>query len=214
MAKTTLTKTNPDKEIVASINEIFTKFFGPKKDQDDEKKNNQNDEKKEDQNDKKKEDQNESSKYAKAIQELSFDEKIALCAYIGRRIKEFNDLFSAIANDLNAVPTTNFPDENALFSVKNTDTGEIIGGLSVRTETETTYSTASAKGRAQVLDALKAAGITDKYTNTKVVLDNKKLATDKENKILPDSVSNVFSVKENSSRVTEFQKLATEQVEE
>jgi len=213
MAKTTITKTNPDKEIVASINEIFTKFFGPKKDQDDEKKKDQNDEKK-DQNDEKKNDQNESSKYAKAIQSLSFDEKIALCAYVGRRMKEFNDLFSAIANDLNSVPTTNFPDENALFSVKNADTGEIIGGLSVRTETETTYSTASAKGRTQVLDALKAAGLTDKYTNTKVALDNKKLATDKENKTLPDSVSNVFSVKENSSRVTEFQKLATEQVEE
>ena len=213
MAKSTITKTNPDKEIVASINEIFTKFFGPKKDQDDEKKKDQNDEKK-DQNDEKKNDQNESSKYAKAIQSLSFDEKIALCAYVGRRMKEFNDLFSAIANDLNSVPTTNFPDENALFSVKNADTGEIIGGLSVRTETETTYSTASAKGRTQVLDALKAAGLTDKYTNTKVALDNKKLATDKENKTLPDSVSNVFSVKENSSRVTEFQKLATEQVEE
>lgn len=190
MAKTTLTKTNPDKLVEISISEIFTKVFGTR------------------------ENPNDAAAQADAIKSLSLDEAIGFCAYIGRRIEEFSNIFAAAAANSNDAPTTAFPDENCLLAVKNKDNGEMIGGISVTTETKTTYSTSSAKGRLQVLGALKDAGLTDQYTKTTVEVDNKKLATAKENKTLPPAVSAVFTVTETPKRVTKFQKLATEQVEE
>ena len=194
MAKV-ITKTTPDKVVNISIKEVFAKLDAAQNTGEEAK------------------GQGEVAKYAKAVESLSPDEKIALCTYIGRRIEEFQELFDASANSLAAMPVTAFPGDNALISVGDLDDGETVGGLSVATETKTVYSTRSEKGRSLVLEALKTEGITDQYTKTTTELNNEKIATAQANGTLPAAVSNVFKKTETSKRVVKFQKLATEKVE-
>lgn len=194
MAKTII-KTTPDKTVNISIKEIFAKLTAVQ---------NSGEEK---------EEQNAATKYAKAIDSLTPDEKVALCAYVGRRIEEFQEIFNASANSLAAMPVSSFPEDNTLISVGNLDNGEMVGGLSVATETKNSYSTESAKGRSLVLEALKTEGVTDQYTNTVIKLNNEKIATAQTNGTLPAAVSNVFKRTETSKRVVKFQKLAIEKVE-
>lgn len=189
MAKTTA-KTNPDTIIEISVSEIFTKVFGTR------------------------EAPNDAAAQDAAIQSLTLNEALGFCAYVGRRIQEFNDIFAKSAVNSNNAPVADFPDENALFAVKNKDNGELIGGVSVITETSTKYSTANAKNRTLVLDALDKAGVTSQYTKTTVELNNQKLLDDKNAGVLPASVSNLFSVSVTSKRKTSFQKLASETVED
>lgn len=191
MAKTTkTTKTNPDVIIDISVTDIFTKVFGTR--------NNPND----------------AAAQKAAIESLTRDEAIGFCAYVGRRVQEFSDIFARGAANTNNVPVTEYPTENVLFAVRNKDNGEMIGGISVETETNTTYSTASAPGRTKVLDALDKAGVTDKYTENVVKIDNKKLSADKKSGVLPPAVADVFKENVTSTRVTKFQKLASETIEE
>lgn len=191
MAKTTKnTKTNPDVIVDVSITAVFDKVFGTR------------------------EKPNDAAAQKAAIQALSLDEAVAFCAYVGRRVQEFSDIFAQGADNTNHAPVTDFPKEETLFAVRNTDTGEMIGGVSVKTETKTTYSTANANGRQQVLDALDKAGITNQYTKTTIEVDNKKLAADKKSGVLSPSVADVFSENVSTKRVTTFQKLASETIEE
>lgn len=188
MAK--VTKTNPDLIIDISVTAIFDKVFGTR------------------------DNPNDTAAQKAAIQSLSRDEAIGFCAYVGRRVQEFSDIFAQGASNTNNAPITDFPAENALFAVRNTDNGEMIGGVSVETETKTTYSTSSANNRILVLDALNKAGVTNQYTKTTIEVDNKKLSADKKSGVLPPSVADVFTENVSSKRVTKFQKLASETIKE
>ena len=84
----------------------------------------------------------------------------------------------------------------------------------METETKTTYSTSTPKGRTQVLDALDKAGVTGQYTKTTIEVDNKKLSADKKSGALPPAVADVFEENVSSKRVTKFQKLASETIKE
>lgn len=183
-------KTNPDLIIDVSITAIFDKVFGTR------------------------DNPNDAAAQKAAILSLSRDEAIGFCAYVGRRVQEFSDIFAQGASNTNNTPVTDFPAESTLFAVRNTDNGEMIGGVSVETETKTTYSTTNAKNREQVLDALDKAGVTNLYTKISTEVDNKKLAADKKSGTLPPAVAEVFSENVASKRVTKFQKLASETIEE
>lgn len=191
MAKTTKnTKTNPDVIIDISVTDIFTKVFGTR------------------------DNPNDAAAQKAAIESLTRDEAIGFCAYVGRRVSEFSDIFAQGTSNTNNIPVTEYPTENSLFAVRNKDNGEMIGGISVVTESKTTYSTASVPGRTKVLDALDKAGVTDKYTKNTVEIDNKKLSADKKSGALPPSVADVFIENVSTTRVTKFQKLASETIEE
>lgn len=188
MAKST--KTNPDLIIDISVTAIFDKVFGTR------------------------DNPNDAAAQKAAIQSLSRDEAVGFCAYVGRRVQEFSDIFAQGADNTNHTPVTDFPSESTLFAVRNTDNGEMIGGVSVETETKTTYSTSTPKGRTQVLDALDKAGVTNQYTKTTIEVDNKKLSADKKSGTLPPAVADVFEENVSTKRVTKFQKLASETIKE
>ena len=188
MAKAT--KTNPDIVIDISVTAIFDKVFGTR------------------------DNPNDAAAQKAAIQSLSRDEAVGFCAYVGRRVQEFSDIFAQGASNTNNTPITDFPSESTLFAVRNTDNGEMIGGVSVETETKTTYATSTPKGRTQVLDALDKAGVTGQYTKTTIEVDNKKLSADKKSGALPPSVADVFTENVSSKRGTKFQKLASETIKE